>query len=209
MRNPLLLLIALGLSSCVRSQGTRPAPIENDESIVFPSFSGADLVVTGAAGRAYELDGATLQALTVAFDDFMPSASQDGAPCWGRLDAYRYRVVRQGTILFIRISADPAACEHKFVMLDSGARYAISTEGRILRRAFTGEPDAAAPSAVRDAGVSEGSSELDLSPLLGPRADDLPSFLRSRGIDGGTSGGDAPRDGGASPDGGTPEPLSR
>jgi hypothetical protein len=188
-----LLLAAIALSSCVRKPASHPASLEEDESIAFPNLSGADTIIMDEPGRAYELDGVTLQALTIASQDFIPSAARD-QPCWNRPETYRYRVVRQEDIIFVGISVDPAACERKFLMLDSGVRYAISTDGRILRRLFTGEPDGTSVPASLDAGRSEGSGELDLSPILGPPSGDLPAFLRSRGRD----------DGGSSQDGGTP-----
>ncbi len=201
-----LLLIAVGLSSCVRSPVPHPAPLEQDESIVFPKFSGADTLVTEEPGRTYELDGATFRALTTAFQDFLPMATQESPPCWSMPEAYRYRVLRQGNILFIHISAEPAACEGKFLMLDSGVRYAISVDGRILRRLFTGEPEGVPPPVPMDGGTSGGSVELDLSPLQAAPAEDLPPFLRARGLDGGIV---TELDAGVARDGGVTEPLAR
>jgi hypothetical protein len=58
-----------------------------------------------------------------------------------RRDAHRYRVIRRGGIVFVRIDQDLEYCGLDYVLsLDSGVTYAISTDGRILRRIFDGEP---------------------------------------------------------------------
>jgi hypothetical protein len=164
MRN-LLWVATVTLFSCVRTPASPVAPLEQDPSIAFPDSFGSAPVV-GRTGKPYALDGATLQALMVATRDWLPSAPKD-APCWSRADAYVYQVLRQGDVIFIEMHADPAACAGQFLMLDSGVRYAISSDGRILRRLQTGEPEWREQARVpADAGVSEGSRELDLSGVV-------------------------------------------
>jgi hypothetical protein len=169
MRN-LYLLATLILWSCVRNPTSPSALLEENEAIVFPQFSGPPVKMGGQPGMPYELDGVTLRALSTALNDFLPSGLKD-PPCWNRLESYRYRVIRQESIIYIRIHADPASCEGKFLMLDSGVRYAITTEGRILRRLFTGEPEWDSGSEVSDGGVRQGTphdaGEPDLAPVLG------------------------------------------
>jgi hypothetical protein len=168
----LSVLAAILLWSCVRNPAPASAPLEAGETIVFPSFSGPVTEVGSQPGLPYDLDGVTLRALSTALADFLPSPASD-QPCWSRPESYRYRVVRQGNIIYIRIHADPSLCEGKVLLLDSGVRYAISTEGQILRRVVTGEPDwnpagvgldggphPEAPRESQDAGVPE------LAPVL-------------------------------------------
>ncbi|AKF84528.1 hypothetical protein MFUL124B02_00435 [Myxococcus fulvus 124B02] len=87
------------------------------------------------------VDGETLRALSVAANDFLPMDARERS-CWNRQESYRYRVLKQGEVLFVSISANLDACRPEPRMLDGGARYAISIEGRILRRHFDGAPEA-------------------------------------------------------------------
>ncbi|KFE59773.1 hypothetical protein [Hyalangium minutum] len=189
MRN-LLFVATMALVSCARTPAAPLAPLEQDESIVFPESFGAAPVV-GRAGKPYSLEGVTLQALMVATQDFLAPGSKE-APCWSRPDAYVYQVLRQEDVIFIEIHADPAACEGQFLMLDSGIRYAVSVDGRILRRLRTGEPGGRSPApTVIDAGVSSGTRELDLSGAVvappGTSAQGLPWRRQDGGVgDGGT-----------------------
>ncbi|KFA91823.1 hypothetical protein [Archangium violaceum] len=50
-------------------------------------------------------------------------------------------MIRRGDIIFVYISEDPEYCGRKYPALDSGVKYAISTEGRILRRLLDGQPE--------------------------------------------------------------------
>jgi hypothetical protein len=68
-------------------------------------------------------------------------ASDKERSCGNRQEAQRYRVIRQGNIIFVRIDEDTAFCGGGYLSLDSGAKYAISTDGRILRRLVDGEPE--------------------------------------------------------------------
>ncbi|WP_223641977.1 hypothetical protein [Corallococcus sp. EGB] len=71
-------------------------------------------------------------------------------------EAYRYRVIRQDDVFFILIHEAPDACGNAFIGVDTGARYAVSLEGRILRRSVGAEPEALPPPPEADAGVLEG-----------------------------------------------------
>lgn len=209
------LAVAIALFGCAQNPIPTPVPVEQDESIVFPDSLGPAPVV-GRPGKPYALEGAILQALMIATNDFLPPISKD-TPCWGRRDAYVYQVLRQENVIFIEIHADPAACDGRFLMLDSGMRYAISVDGRILRRLQTGEPEWPArvsPSSA-DAGASDGTRdggmrEPDLSGIVEVPHGTSPAREPWMRGDGGT-GPDAPEspspvvvDGGTSTDGGAP-----
>jgi hypothetical protein len=146
LRN-LPLALTVILSSCALFQ--KPAPQE-DTSIRFPDFREHFATTIGEQGKPYELDGATLRAITLAANDFIPPNGRE-PQCWEKQEAHRYRVIRQGDIIFVQISSDPRACEPSVIPLDGGAKYAISTDGRILRRLFDGEPEDLSP----DAGEQE------------------------------------------------------
>jgi hypothetical protein len=146
---------ALLLAHCVRSPSSLPTHPEEDTSIVFPQFFGADGTKVGEPGKPYDLDGATLQALMVAVNDFLPSHTKE-RHCWSRPEGHRYRIIRQEDIIFVQIRADLHHCERGFMMMDYGVKYAISTDGRILRRLFSGDPsDSVAPASPEtgDAGL--------------------------------------------------------
>jgi hypothetical protein len=131
-------------SGCLLFPGSQPASREEDESIRFPDFRERFATIVGEQGQPYDLDGVTLQAITIAATDFIPSSAKD-QQCELRQESHRYRVIRQGNIIFVSIYANPAACGGKLLMLDWGAKYAISTDGRILRRLFDGEPEDLSP----------------------------------------------------------------
>jgi hypothetical protein len=168
----LLLLAAITLTSCARSPTT--APLKEDQSIVFPEFFERVGTVVDEPGEPYDLDGVTLRAITIAANDLIPPPVKD-TPCWNRPEAYRYRIIRQGDIIFVRIYANAAYCDHNFLILDSGARYAISLDGRILRRVFDGEPEGGPTPPTPDAGDHESSGALSI-PRFSPGEPD-PSFL--------------------------------
>ncbi len=152
----LLLAVAVVLVGCPRNQGRRSVPLEEDTSIVFPEFYASEAVIIGSPGQPYELNGATLRALMIAANDFLPPDSRERS-CWNRQESYRYRVIQQAGIVFVEIGADPDACKPGPGLLDGGAKYAISTDGRILRRHFDGEPEIEAPDAGLPATVSDPS----------------------------------------------------
>ncbi|MCY1040501.1 hypothetical protein OV208_04130 [Corallococcus sp. bb12-1] len=135
------LLVVILFVGCVRGSRPEPVPVEDDRSIVFPSFSDADVAEVQPSQRPYVLEGALLQALMVATQDFLPPTSKD-VPCQHRPEAQRYQVLRRDDLYFIHISEDPTVCGKTYPSLDSGAWYAIGRDGRIRRRVLDGMPDA-------------------------------------------------------------------
>jgi hypothetical protein len=155
-----LLVLALLLVACLRNSNLPDVPREDDGSIVFPQFFEHEAVGVGRDAGTYELDGALLRAMTIAARDF--SSTTDGQPCWeGR--GTRYRVIRQGEIIFVYAYQDLAACGLSFAVADSGVKYAISAEGRLLRRVVDGEPLAPVPHEPVDGGPREAPAELGTS----------------------------------------------
>lgn len=140
----LLVGLAVILSSCAWLRTSRPAPLEEDRSIVFPQFFEQPAIKVGVGNGPYEMDGVTLRALLMATADFLPPADKD-TPCRDRIEAHRYRVIRQGDIVFVQIEDDDEFCGLKYLSLDTGAKYAISTDGRILRRLIGTEPEVPEP----------------------------------------------------------------
>ncbi|PTL76571.1 hypothetical protein [Vitiosangium sp. GDMCC 1.1324] len=218
------LLVALAFANCVRSSGSPSEPLAEDTSIVFPSFFERAAIGVGEQGTPYELEGVTLRAITVAANDFIPPDSKE-RPCWDRQEAYRYRVIRQGDIIFVRIFTDPTHCRRGFLMLDAGAQYAISTDGRILRRVFDGEPEGPSGIPLPDAGGQRLSGEPVPSSSVGTLSGEPSLQFLPKRRDGGTAPAlpdaqrplPSPLDGGSSsaleggssaaPDGGLPAAL--
>ncbi|WP_224361432.1 hypothetical protein [Hyalangium versicolor] len=197
-------LLAIILSGCVRSSSPQVSMIEEDKSIVFPEFDAELPVVVGAKGHPYELDGVTLRALTIAANDYIPPGAQP-RDCWQTQEAQQYRVIRRGDIIFVEIGVDPHShCEKRVIPLDDGLRYAISTDGRILRRLATGEPDGSQldPS---DAGVEKSYpvSEEEMRILL--RGADAPSFIPPQWRKDGGSPASLESQARGVPDGGIPD----
>jgi len=136
-----ILLSALILSNCLRNPAGAPVPEETeDKSIIFPEFYAEFPVVVGESAAPYEMDGVTLRALMIAANDYIPPSSQP-RECWQTQEGQEYRVIRRGDIIFVQIGVNLRYCKPKFMVFDDGMRYAISTDGRILRRLATGEPD--------------------------------------------------------------------
>ncbi len=138
----LSLVLVVSLLGCGYLHNLFPhqAPLDEDKSIVFPQFFEYDPIKLGARGEPYELDGEMLRALVVASNDFLPSDDSD-LPCPSRKEAQFYRVIRQEDIIFVYIYENHAYCGRKYPALDSGVKYAIRTDGRILRRLFDGQPE--------------------------------------------------------------------
>ena len=138
----LLPLLAVSLLGCgyLRNLFFHQAPLEEDSSIVFPQFFERAPIKVGASNEPYEMDGEVLRALYVASNDFLPSDAKD-IPCPQKKEAHHYRVIRRDDIIFVYISEDPEYCGRKYPAFDSGVKYAISTDGRILRRLFDGQPN--------------------------------------------------------------------
>lgn len=178
-RLPLVLVILL--SSCLRPSSRPPVPIGDDKSIKFPEFHTQPALKVGKQGGTYQLDGVTLRALMIAANDFTPPEAED-PPCPFRQEAHFYRVIREGDIIFVDVSYNPEHCEPKVFMLDGGARYAISTDGRILRRLIGIEPDGfpretphrksqPVPASMLGSSMAEPNWE-GLAPALGPMKHD-------------------------------------
>jgi hypothetical protein len=150
----MLLGLAVIVMACARATWPQPAPLENDRSVALPQFFSAPAIQLGAEATPYELDGVVLKAIMVATNDFLRPGSEKPT-CWGSPEAHRYRVIRKENIIFVRIDEDLGFCGLQYVSVDTGAEYAISIDGRILRRIIDGEPESfrgAAPTAP-DAGV--------------------------------------------------------
>ncbi|HYO57411.1 hypothetical protein, partial [Archangium sp.] len=146
----LLLGLAAILASCSWLRPQRQVPPEEDRTIVFPRFFEHSAIKIGAGEGPYELDGVVLQAILIAARDFLPPPEKD-QPCRNRLEAHRYRVIRRGDIIFVQIEDDDEFCGLKYLSLDTGAKYAISIDGRILRRIIGTEPE---ESEQQDGGVA-------------------------------------------------------
>ncbi|RKH16540.1 hypothetical protein D7V77_37195 [Corallococcus sp. CA041A] len=107
-----------------------------DRTVRFPVSSDADAGVI-LAGVPVVLDGETLRALTIVSRDLFPLGSA-ATSCDSRPESYTYRVLRQDGLLFVFVDENPAACGRRFPSLDSGAKYALRPDGRILRRVVDG-----------------------------------------------------------------------
>jgi hypothetical protein len=175
-------LLAVTLVGCgyLRSMFHGQPPREDDTSIVFPQFFEHDAVEVGSREQPYELDGEMLRALVVATNDFRPSDDKD-LPCPSRKDAQLYRVIRRENILFVYVYENPAFCGRKYAALDSGARYAISTDGRILWRLLDGQPERPFDEPTPGDGGGWFKDELGASPTFDALSNSHP--------DGGTDAG--------------------
>lgn len=217
MRYPLL-PTALLLVTCARGPASPPPMREYDESIRFPKALPSGGIRFGRTNERLLLDGEIIQAIMVAAKDFIPTSSRSN--CFTKPSDFFYGVLREGDIIFVSISPDYFSCERGPLPMDWGAKYAISNDGRILRRADDEEPDEPAPSSAPDAGESEDggyrrTGELsDFAHVFSAPSDDPPFFTRpewqaqhswprSRSRDGGSPDGGSP-DGGFQADGGSP-----
>lgn len=135
-----ILPVLIALSGCARAPGPLSRPAENDLSIIFPVSIGQGLVTVGEPGKTYQMDGDVLRALRIVEQDFFPPGNSE-RPCWARPEAHTYRFTRQGNIIFVYVEEDLADCHRQVPAMDSGAKYAISVDGRILRRVVGSEPD--------------------------------------------------------------------
>ncbi|MGZ3458887.1 MAG: hypothetical protein ACXU86_10345 [Archangium sp.] len=200
MKRYLSLLLCLATAGCIRSLFRQPVAVEDDRSIVFPQFFERAPVEVGVPGQPYQLDGVTLRAIAIAANDFLPPGGAS-APCVDRQEAHVYRVIRRSEIVFVRIDENPEYCGRKYGGLDSGAKYAISTDGRILRRILDGMEEYTGP--------ADGSTPVPGEPGVSPSFDPehlqpLPFMHPSPG-DGGTPGAPlAAPPGGSTTDGGSP-----
>jgi hypothetical protein len=138
----LILSAAILFCGCVRRPEPFSTPSANDNSIIFPLSTGGDFVEVNARQGTYEMDGEVLRALMVVANDlFPPRASTQDLPCWARQEAHTYRFTRREDIIFVYVDEDLAYCDRTVHAMDSGAKYAISKDGRILRRVIGSEPD--------------------------------------------------------------------
>ncbi|HYO59121.1 hypothetical protein [Archangium sp.] len=136
----LLFVFSIVLSGCVRKPEPFSTPAESDNSIIFPLSVGNGLVEVKARENTYVLDGEVLRALMVVSNDLFPPGVSN-LPCRSRQEAHTYRFTRRGDIIFVYVDEDLAHCGRRFIAMDSGAKYAISKDGRILRRVIGSEPD--------------------------------------------------------------------
>lgn len=193
MRN-IFSLMLISLMSCARPQGAPAELMHEESSIVFPEFHGSPTIVMGEHGKTYALDGVMLRALMVAANDFIPPAAE-ARPCWASVEAHEFQVIRQADRVFVSIYVDPTHCGYQVAMLDAGAKYAISADGRILRRVLGSATGAPASAPNPDAGKV--FREPGLSTVLKPPGYDIAPHLPPVWRDGGSGvdGGSAPERG--------------
>ena len=110
-------------------------------------------------------------------------------------DTQLYRVIRQGDIIFVSVSWNSSSCVPRAYPLDGGARYAISTDGRILRRLVGIEPDGFPREEPPRVSIPVPNH------LVGHPFEEIRAYYRDAGI---PFPGESPADGGvpAPPDGG-------
>jgi hypothetical protein len=197
-----VLILAVAASSCVRSPCPPPAPLVEGLSIKFPEFHDQPAIQVGETNAPYQLDGVTLRALMIAANDFIPPSSEE-QQCLFRQESQFYMVIRQGDIVFVQISYNPAACETKFGVLDGGARYAISTDGRILKRLIGIEPDGFPREEPPGESIPVPDSMVGYS-FAEPNWEALPPSIRRRMQDAGTEIRSPGPVSSAPPDGGVP-----
>jgi hypothetical protein len=204
----LLLLGPLLVSACARGPGAPSISPQQEISIVFPRFLDEESILLGQPGKNYNLDGASLQALMVVVSDFFPPDSPR-EPCLSKPSAHRFLLTRRGDIIFVEIYADISSCDWKLLGMDYGARYAISMDGRILRRLAIGEPDgvlAPSPAESRDGGLVEGTDYSDKLGFtsFGPSTDVRLPSRRDAGSQPRLPSSTPVLDGGSLPDAGIP-----
>lgn len=187
------LALALLLAGCSRLSSPPSLPVGDDRTIVFPPFFDRPAVPIGVEGALYELDGVTLRAVMIAANDFLPPSASNPS-CPHRQEAQAYRVVRQGDIIFVYVYENEAYCGGSYLALDSGAKYAISTDGRILRRVLDGHPEEIAPGSEHsDAGHRKVPSRPGVTPEYDSVWNNPPRALVLGAPDGGVGdGGSAP-----------------
>jgi hypothetical protein len=111
----------------------REQPEFQDMSIEFPTFDDALPLDT-------DLDGQTLQAIRIAADNLLDADPKVQA-CEDKQSSYRYRAIRKGEVIFVRITYKPENCGQKVRTMDGGATYAVSADGKLLRRNLDGLGD--------------------------------------------------------------------
>jgi hypothetical protein len=110
------------------------------------------------------IDGPTLRALQIAANDFFPAWGPLRA-CIDTPEAHRYYAVRRDEVIYVAILQDPSYCGRAYSSLDSGVRYAISVDGRILRRLLDGEPELDTPeeASSEPASLDGGATAIDVT----------------------------------------------
>ncbi|KFE63204.1 hypothetical protein DB31_2797 [Hyalangium minutum] len=186
------------------------APADEVPSIKVPQLLGVKATPVGVQDTLYRLDGTTVRALAIATQDFFSSSGQ-GKECWQNAGGHRYELFQQEGITFVHISADLVNCWQEFAPMDYGVTYAISAEGRILRRISSGEPDDPYRLPVLDSGGATVPQDKDLSGMLGSTSGSSHIAIPLSWLDGGSPpprGAFVPSssipDGGPRPDGGLP-----
>jgi hypothetical protein len=190
MRKVFLVLV-LVLAGCLRSPSVPVVPVGDDRTIVFPQFFDRAAEAVGAEGHLYELDGVMLRAVMIAANDFLPPGFKE-TDCPNRQEAQSYRVIRQGDVIFVYIYENEAYCGTSQLALDSGAKYAISADGRILRRVLDGQPEGPSDSASADVGGQRVRSRPGVTPAYDSIWNKPPDSMSSEAQDGGAG----TRDGG-------------
>lgn len=191
----LLATITVSLVGCgyLRSLTSHRAVVNDDPSIRFPAFFERFPIKVGTREEPYQLTGEMLRALSIAEEDYLPPATQD-TPCPSRRESQFYRVIQQQGIYFIYIYENHTYCGLKYPVRHSGAKYAVSADGRILRRLIGDQPES--PGETPDTAVGQW---IKAEPGAYP---DMEALDLSR-LDAGLPFA-APVDGGAGQDAGTP-----
>lgn len=161
MKTKGLALLLIGLSvGCLHHRGWLQ---HQDSSIRMPDHAS---IMAGAP-----IDGPTLRALQVAANDYFPAWGPLRA-CIDTPEAHKYYAVRRGALIYVAILQDPGYCGRAYSSLDSGVRYAISVDGRILRRLLDGEPELDTPEEVsfEDGGSESLPTGAVLRPMEGRRS---------------------------------------
>jgi len=186
MKKKGLLLAGAGIVlGCVRAAWPPPAPVEDDQSIVFPRLLGTEAVEVGTGTVPSELEGVVLKAIMIALNDYVRPQGREPT-CWGSPEAHRYRVLRRGDVIFVRVDEDLEACGLQYISVDSGATYAISTDGRILRRFFDGGPNKFLPvEEPEDGGQGNVPPVMEEDGGVSP-ANPAPPEVPPSGLDGGS-----------------------
>jgi len=184
------LALALLLVSCLRAPSPPTVPVEDDRTVVFPQFFDRAVGPVGMEGELYEVDGVMLRAVMIAANDFLPPGAKNPS-CPNRQEAQSYRVIRQGNIIFVYVYENEAYCGGSSLALDSGAKYAISTDGRILRRVLDGHPDEGAWGVeATDAGSRKVPSRPGVTPAYDSIWNKPPRATTQETQDGGVGAGD-------------------
>ncbi|WP_225411330.1 hypothetical protein [Stigmatella hybrida] len=113
-----------------KHQKAERAPAEEAAAIKFPD----------SMEQGTHLTGPMMAALKVAMDDYRPPGLNPDAlkppdSCLARWDFIQTTVLQASdTLFYIDFSPDLRQCGPGFIMLDSGATYAVDNKGRILSR---------------------------------------------------------------------------